>query len=411
MATEWKQEFSNSIDLTRQQAVQNVGALPRLAARDLAFFNRLIPTRPKRTPCPADETATNKSIRQFAETLRKAVEADACIVFEQFDGGTSETECSFKLLSACSTFQEFAQTEPDLNLPGIESNLEPISLGDTCAVHYYTRALEPNSPGLLGRYARMLHLSFAVEPGKVWIAQLYRTAAPDPFKRDIEAKLKSILPLIVNHAVLLVQGQQKIALEVFSQQLADQMCFGLFFLNEHCQLLWSNLAGKDILGTGDPLKEQNGHVSIRRRHENALMHAHVAKVCEEPSLSFGNYMVMEAVHSGSLHPSLIHILPGGGISGHACALVMVFNPELSLERALMPVCHTLGLSPSESRLAIALSDGASLKEAARDLGIKEYTARTYLKQIFGKLRVQRQADLVRILLKSALPFRVNTTIT
>jgi DNA-binding CsgD family transcriptional regulator len=60
------------------------------------------------------------------------------------------------------------------------------------------------------------------------------------------------------------------------------------------------------------------------------------------------------------------------------------------------------LTPAETRLAIALSSGHSLKKAAELQGITFSTARSYLEQIFRKTGTKQQSQLVA-LLKSAHP--------
>jgi DNA-binding CsgD family transcriptional regulator len=53
-----------------------------------------------------------------------------------------------------------------------------------------------------------------------------------------------------------------------------------------------------------------------------------------------------------------------------------------------------GLTPSEARVACALSDGKSTAEIAAELGVKPDTVRTHLKKIYGKTGTARQAQLV-----------------
>ena len=69
-------------------------------------------------------------------------------------------------------------------------------------------------------------------------------------------------------------------------------------------------------------------------------------------------------------------------------------------------CEQLGelfdLLPSEARLALALSRGASIAEAARDLGLSVQSARTYSKRIYAKTGARGQADLVRFIHRSVL---------
>ncbi|HEX4376150.1 MAG TPA: sigma factor-like helix-turn-helix DNA-binding protein [Steroidobacteraceae bacterium] len=60
------------------------------------------------------------------------------------------------------------------------------------------------------------------------------------------------------------------------------------------------------------------------------------------------------------------------------------------------------LLPSESRLALALSRGMSLAEAAQDLGLTLQTVRTYSKKLYAKMGARGQADLVRFVHRSVL---------
>ena len=46
--------------------------------------------------------------------------------------------------------------------------------------------------------------------------------------------------------------------------------------------------------------------------------------------------------------------------------------------------------------------GESLGVAAQHLGVQQQTARSYLKHIFAKTETNRQADLVQLMLKSAI---------
>lgn len=69
-------------------------------------------------------------------------------------------------------------------------------------------------------------------------------------------------------------------------------------------------------------------------------------------------------------------------------------------------CEQLGelfdLAPSEARLALALSRGMSIAEAAGELGLTVESARTYSKRIYAKTGARGQADLVRFIHRSVL---------
>lgn len=65
------------------------------------------------------------------------------------------------------------------------------------------------------------------------------------------------------------------------------------------------------------------------------------------------------------------------------------------------LARLFGLTPAESLLASELARGASLDEAATNLNISRNTARTQLQSVFMKTGVNRQGELVRMLLTSA----------
>lgn len=61
-----------------------------------------------------------------------------------------------------------------------------------------------------------------------------------------------------------------------------------------------------------------------------------------------------------------------------------------------------GLTKSEAHLAIAMSQGKSIAEAASEFNITTETARSYSKRIYAKTGTRGQADLVRIILASVI---------
>ena len=69
---------------------------------------------------------------------------------------------------------------------------------------------------------------------------------------------------------------------------------------------------------------------------------------------------------------------------------------------LEQLAQLFGLTGSEARLALALSQGRTITEAAGDVGLTIETARNYSKRIYSKTGARGQADLVRIILASVI---------
>jgi len=72
--------------------------------------------------------------------------------------------------------------------------------------------------------------------------------------------------------------------------------------------------------------------------------------------------------------------------------------ELNTESQL--IGQLFSLTARESRLTILLASGSSLNEAAQLMGITKPSARTYLQRIYEKMGVNRQAELVQVVMKS-----------
>ncbi len=59
------------------------------------------------------------------------------------------------------------------------------------------------------------------------------------------------------------------------------------------------------------------------------------------------------------------------------------------------MASALGLTPTESRLAVMLAAGHTVREIAAATGRKDRSVHWHLQQIFRKQGIGRQADLVR----------------
>ena len=100
------------------------------------------------------------------------------------------------------------------------------------------------------------------------------------------------------------------------------------------------------------------------------------------------------------------VLPIGAraLGGTAKPVLVAYvhgDPRASAQRREQ-LGELFGLSGSEAGLALALSRGRSIAEAAAELGLTVETARNYSKRIYAKTGTRGQADLVRLILASVV---------
>ena len=83
-----------------------------------------------------------------------------------------------------------------------------------------------------------------------------------------------------------------------------------------------------------------------------------------------------------------------------CALVFILDPELPVQTAEAELHQLYGITATEARIANLLMEGKTLDECCDLLKIRRSTGRTHLQHLFEKVGVQRQTELVSVLLKS-----------
>lgn len=83
-----------------------------------------------------------------------------------------------------------------------------------------------------------------------------------------------------------------------------------------------------------------------------------------------------------------------------CTAIFVSDPDLHETASKQSLGELFGLTPAEANLAILLARGLSLAEVSEAQNISQHTARAQLKSIFAKTGVSRQAELVRLIIKS-----------
>lgn len=84
------------------------------------------------------------------------------------------------------------------------------------------------------------------------------------------------------------------------------------------------------------------------------------------------------------------------------AVLLLSDPE---QRAHMPqevVAHLFGLTPTETRIALALTEGLRTEQIATRMGITSTTVAFHLRNLFQKTSTHRQAELIAVILTGAM---------
>jgi DNA-binding CsgD family transcriptional regulator/PAS domain-containing protein len=186
----------------------------------------------------------------------------------------------------------------------------------------------------------------------------------------------------------------------------DQLSVATIILDEQGRLLTTNGVARALLDEGDGLSLRDQRLHIQGRDLNRELQAALEAILK--SRQGGETSVVRALRvprsAGRSDLGLvIRPVPTSEWSegqSSPCAAVFISDPDLRESASQQSLGQLFGLTPAEANLALLLARGLSLAEVSEAQNISQHTARAQLKSIFAKTGVSRQAELVRLILKS-----------
>ena len=194
----------------------------------------------------------------------------------------------------------------------------------------------------------------------------------------------------------------------------NKMLVGLILFDSTMQPTYINPIAESILKYHPAIQLKNNRIYASKHEDsnkirNALNLSLNANKEADP-LDFCTALGIR--HSSSPLPLPILISPLYGINMEqentgldTQAVMIISDPEKNQPIVPEALCTAYNLTPAESRVAIGIANGLSIKEVATMHGNKTSTIQSQLKAVKAKLGISRQSELVKILLIG--PFRVN----
>lgn len=184
----------------------------------------------------------------------------------------------------------------------------------------------------------------------------------------------------------------------------DLVNVGLLVTNMSGQLLLANHTAEQILDTRDGLEVTVGETVRTSLKTSPALNALVEAAGRAQPSEFGDAILAIRRPSGK-RPFTLVIRPVQAASSPTdpatpTTLIFILDPEFPVETAEDELRQLYGLTSTEACLANLLMEGKTLDDCCEILGIRRSTARTHLQHVFEKVGVQRQSELVSLLLKS-----------
>ncbi len=298
--------------------------------------------------------------------------------------------------------EQFFSLDPFVNLPpdkviALEDILPDKELLNS---DYYLHYLKP-----IGLF-RILGVD-TVEPGGMLARLRFSRRASEARFR---ARERTLLDLLAPHLRLAIEIYAKLNRMTSERDVyagaVNQLSVASIILDERGRLLTTNAVGRALLDQGEGLSLREGRLHIEGRDidkelQQAL--ATIIKAQQQGETSLVRALRVPRPGGRSDLGLVIRPVPTSQWSegqSSPSAAVFVSDPDLQESTSGQILGELFDLTPAEANLATLLARGLSLAEVSSAQNISQHTARAQLKSIFAKTGVSRQAELVRLVLKS-----------
>ena len=180
--------------------------------------------------------------------------------------------------------------------------------------------------------------------------------------------------------------------------LLDYSAIGVIQLNRRGRIVALSDRGREILKEQNGLFDQDGFLRARVSAVNDRLQALLARALP-PSGGQGVGGSMVATGPAGWPRPMLHVAPVGRRDGAVppwgvAALVLVVDPYSHLPVDDAVVEAALDLSPAESRVAVLLAEGMTVRDVAVATGRSVNTIRWHVRRIFEKQDITRLGQLV-----------------
>jgi DNA-binding NarL/FixJ family response regulator len=218
------------------------------------------------------------------------------------------------------------------------------------------------------------------------------------FTSSREAPVRELLGLMSKAAELHVRlnnaGWQYSAV----WRALDQLAAAVIVADRDARVVVLNRAGEDLLSCGNAISVRQGRLCAARAFETDKLRALIraAAVPDKLDPAIGRMLVRSRDTDLPYVLTVTRLAPELSAFDRPLAMVLAIAPRQDA-LAAADLAELFGLSPAESRLAVALTAGKKLHDIAIENGLRITTLRSQLSAILKKVGTDRQVNLVRIL--------------
>jgi DNA-binding CsgD family transcriptional regulator len=192
--------------------------------------------------------------------------------------------------------------------------------------------------------------------------------------------------------------------------MLDGFSAAIFLVDRRASIAFANESGRALLAAGSPLR-QSGHALTATDAIAAAALAEAFAASAVGDAEVGTKGLAIPLSGRRSEQYMAHVLPltsgarkRAGAEYGAVAALFVRKTELEYPSPLETISQLYDLTARELSVFLAVVEVGGIPTVAALLGLSETTVKTYLKSVFRKTGVSRQADLAKIVAGLANPF-------
>ena len=221
-------------------------------------------------------------------------------------------------------------------------------------------------------------------------------------RTDMIARLLPHLRQFLLMRQALVQAE---ALGMSLGAMLDNGRAGIVQLDRRGRIGAANDLALEFLRQGDALFDDGGFLRARSPRDDARLQRLLGRAIPHYRAPAGSGS-MAVTRQTRVVPLGLHVMPVEKPTTDfrpqgVAALVLIVDAHRTARVDPGLVAGVMGLTPTESQVAVLLARGSTIREIAMATGRRETTIRWHLRQVFSKLGVSRQLEVARIVLALA----------
>lgn len=241
---------------------------------------------------------------------------------------------------------------------------------------------------------------------EIQYVSLLRLRSDEPFGLEDKAMLGSLLGYLGRSLQLRGERQRAGRERSDLRGLLARLPIACLLVDRSARLGVRNHAADQLLETASGLALRSGRLIAGSRQDSRRLHGLIRAVADGGGEQTQEHLILP--RGDDALPLLCALLPladdgGEGLDQGCRSVALLVKDMRDLDgTSARDFAAAFGLTAAEARLVALLGAGSALFEAAGQLGITKSTARTHMRNIYGKVGANRQADIVRLLERFAL---------